>query len=161
MGYTPQLSTAVWVGTPWDGRTTAREVSAQHRVRQRVGKRAVRPIWKKIMDGTLAGQPFRNFPDPSSRVMNGVTVAIPSVTGLTVNEAKARLEAAGFATGAVIEKPSSAPKGTVIGTDPAYRAPKGTAVAVIVSNRTAPKPTTTTTKPGGKPTATIRPTRRR
>ena len=81
--------------------------------------------------------------------------------GLTVNEAKARLEAAGFATGAVIEKPSNAPKGTVIGTDPAYRAPKGTAVAVIVSNGTAPKPTTTTTKPGGKPTGTVKPPRRR
>jgi membrane peptidoglycan carboxypeptidase len=162
VGYTPQLSTAVWVGTPWDGLTSLRgKYLPSIGYVSGWGSELSAPIWKKIMDGTLAGQPFRNFPDPSDRVMNGVTVAVPSVTGLTVNEAKARLEAAGFATGAVIEKPSNAPKGTVIGTDPAYRAPKGTAVAVIVSNGTAPKPTTTTTKPGGKPTGTVKPPRRR
>ncbi|NMO03478.1 penicillin-binding protein [Gordonia sp. TBRC 11910] len=60
VGYTPQLSTAVWVGTDqgialknaWGGPMYGSGLSAQ--------------IWKASMDGALQGQPIKQFPEPAA-----------------------------------------------------------------------------------------------
>ncbi|HNP57592.1 MAG TPA: transglycosylase domain-containing protein [Gordonia sp. (in: high G+C Gram-positive bacteria)] len=60
VGYTPQLSTAVWVGTDkgtalknsWGGPVYGSGVPAQ--------------IWKASMDGALEGQPIKQFPTPEA-----------------------------------------------------------------------------------------------
>lgn len=61
VGYTPQLSTATWVGTvkgdqplvnSWGGSIYGSGLPAQ--------------IWKASMDGALAGQPIESFPTPDA-----------------------------------------------------------------------------------------------
>jgi eukaryotic-like serine/threonine-protein kinase len=62
-------------------------------------------------------------------------VAIPDVTGKTLDEAKALLTAAKFAVGTVTSETSDLPKDTVIRTDPAANTPLkvGQPVAIILS----------------------------
>ncbi|MFT4201601.1 transglycosylase domain-containing protein [Gordonia sp. (in: high G+C Gram-positive bacteria)] len=60
VGYTPQLSTAVWVGTdkgtalktPWGGPVYGSGLPAQ--------------IWKQAMDEALAGDEIKQFPEPEA-----------------------------------------------------------------------------------------------
>ncbi|RRR45243.1 penicillin-binding protein, partial [Mycolicibacter terrae] len=61
VGYTPTLSTAVWVGTDkgdepltnkWGGPVYGAGLPAQ--------------IWKASMDGALSGTPIRGFPKPAA-----------------------------------------------------------------------------------------------
>ncbi len=60
VGYTPQLSTAVWVGTdkgtalrtPWGGPVYGSGLPAQ--------------IWKAAMDGALEGEQIKQFPTPEA-----------------------------------------------------------------------------------------------
>ncbi|MFT3901307.1 MAG: transglycosylase domain-containing protein [Gordonia sp. (in: high G+C Gram-positive bacteria)] len=60
VGYTPQLSTAVWVGTdkgtalktPWGGPVYGSGLPSQ--------------IWKQAMDGALSGDPIEQFPTPEA-----------------------------------------------------------------------------------------------
>jgi len=71
VGYTPQLSTAVWVGTPDDpgNRTVLKNVQIgdKHYYGEIFGSTIAAPIWKQIMDGASAGMPFRDFADPSNK----------------------------------------------------------------------------------------------
>ena len=70
VGYTPQLSTAVWVGTPDDPHNTARLYNVQlgdtFYPGEIFGATIAAPIWKQIMDGASAGMPVRDFADPAA-----------------------------------------------------------------------------------------------
>jgi membrane peptidoglycan carboxypeptidase len=165
IGYTPQLATAVWVGTPDNDKQKLRNIvlNGQYYA-YGYGYLLAAPIWQKVMLYGHRDLPVRYFGQPSSRVLNGVSVAIPSVTGMSVQQAIQTLSAAGFSAGAIQQKDSEAPKGTVLGTNPVGRAPKGSGVAVVVSSGVKPKPdpteSTNSSKPGNsKPTPTR--TRRR
>ncbi|MGB3698757.1 MAG: transglycosylase domain-containing protein [Gordonia sp. (in: high G+C Gram-positive bacteria)] len=59
-GYTPQLSTATWVGT--DKGTPLRNYSGG----SIYGSGLPAQIWKAAMDGALAGDPIEQFPTPES-----------------------------------------------------------------------------------------------
>ncbi|MHB8298319.1 MAG: transglycosylase domain-containing protein, partial [Dermatophilaceae bacterium] len=100
VGYTPQLSTAVWVGTPDDFNNTRTlknlRLGAQFYGGQVFGATIAAPIWKQIMDRASAGMPFRDFAEPSYIVQFGDMVSIPSVTGLSLGDAMAAVAAAGF-----------------------------------------------------------------
>ena len=91
VGYTPQLSTAVWVGTPDDPRNTARLYNVQlgdtFYPGEVFGATIAAPIWKQIMDRASAGMPFRDFAEPSGKVQSGDMVSIPSVAGLSLGAA--------------------------------------------------------------------------
>ncbi|MGO3325570.1 transglycosylase domain-containing protein [Gordonia sp. (in: high G+C Gram-positive bacteria)] len=60
VGYTPQLSTAVWVGT--NKGTALRSYSGA----TIYGSGLPAQIWKAQMDAALAGDPIEQFPDPES-----------------------------------------------------------------------------------------------
>lgn len=60
VGYTPQASTAVWVGTQ---NGTALETSGGAAV---WGSTLPSDIWKATMDGTLQGEQFKYFPAPGA-----------------------------------------------------------------------------------------------
>ena len=97
VGYTPQLTTAVWVGTPLDNSTAAR----QHRPAGRpypvvFGASIAAPTWKAIMDRALAGQPNADFPAPSDKIVNGDRVDLRRCRGQTVDDATSYLQAQGF-----------------------------------------------------------------
>ena len=135
VGYTPQLATAVWVGTPDDGN---KRVMTNLRIGDRFvdvmhGAKIAAPIWKGIMNGALEGQPEIRFPEPSAKLLQGDQVDIPSVTGLSVSEATARLKSAGFTAGVGGTMSSSVPRGLVAGTSPFGRAPSGSFVTLYTS----------------------------
>jgi membrane peptidoglycan carboxypeptidase len=157
-GYTPQLSTAVWVGTPDDHANTARmrdlHLGGTTYRGEVYGATIAAPIWKGIMDRASAGMPFRDFAEPGGIVQFGDMVSIPSVTGLSLGDAMAAVAAAGFTPVVGNAVASSIPVGLVIGTQPAGRALRGSAVTIVTSTGVAPPPTTAPTAPTPKPTKT-------
>ena len=146
VGYTPQLSTAVWVGTPNDKNNTMRmkdiRIGGHLYLNEVFGSTIAAPIWKSIMDRASSGMPFRDFVEPSDKVLQGDLVSIPSVTGLSLGEAMAALSSAGFTPVVGNAVASSIPVGLVVGTQPAFRALRGNAVTIFTSTgvATPPKP---------------------
>ncbi|GAB2766066.1 peptidoglycan glycosyltransferase [Terrabacter sp. 28] len=135
VGYTPQLTTAVWVGTPDDGN---KRVMSNVRIGDRFvpvmhGASVAAPIWKGIMNGALEGEPQMRFGEPSAKLMQGDKVDVPSVTGLSVSEAIARLQGAGFSAGVGGTMGSSVPRGLVAGTSPYGQAASGSFVTIYTS----------------------------
>src|SRR5699024_1701143 len=70
-GYTPQLSSAIWVGSPirqydMDGITLG-----GHYYRQVFGATIAAPIWKQIMDETSKGTPKKEFTEPPKKIVKG------------------------------------------------------------------------------------------
>jgi membrane peptidoglycan carboxypeptidase len=158
VGYTPQLATAVWVGTPDDPRN-------ERRVRNiRLGKdfyghifgaTIAAPIWKKIMDGASVGMPILDFSGPGSKVQSGDIVSIPDVSGMTVGDAKAALTAAEFKPVVGSDVNSNIKKGRAVYTDPGSKALRGSTVVIMTSTGYVPPPPVKKTP---KPSATKTPT---
>ena len=131
-GASTKVATAVWVGnvTGGDNRTSLREIdfgsgygaSARHR------------IWKAIM--TVADNKYGgdDFPEPDDSAFKQVLIDIPQVAGLSIDEARKAVEAAGFVFEQGPEVDSDQPKGTAAGTDPSGQAGRGSVIRVLVSN---------------------------
>lgn len=126
-GYTRQVTTAVWVGSPqnpypmpdyWGYSVFGGSVAA--------------PIWKAYMVNVMEGMPPRDFPPPE-------LTKVPSVIGLTPQAAIAILKEAGFkADSQVID--SFLPKGTVAEQNPTggSQTIPGITVHLGISNGVAP-----------------------
>jgi len=135
VGYTPQLVTAVWVGTPYDPisrvmknvRVGGEFYPVMH------GASIAAPIWKAIMNRALEGKPVANFQEPSDKFTKGVEVDVPGVTGMSVSDAIATLQAAGFSAGVGGTISSSVPSGLVAATSPNGRAPSGSFITLYTS----------------------------
>ncbi len=163
VGYTPQLSVAVWVGTPYNDPGNSRtmfNVSVGGRFYPVMhGAAIAAPIWKGIMDRTLDGQPSIGFGRPSDQIRNGDLVDIPNVRGMYQDEATQVLQAAGFTVAIGSSVSSNYSAGRVERTVPRGQAVKGGVVTLLLSNgtrpATRPATTTTTTAP---PTTTAKPT---
>lgn len=172
VGYTPQLVTAVWVGTPYDpiSRVMKNIDVGGNFYPVMHGAAIAAPIWKAIMNKALDGQPIVNFQEPASKYTGGDTsqsgqADVPSVTGMSVSNAIATLQAAGFSAGVGGTMSSSIQSGLVAGTSPYGKAAPGSFVTIYTSRgadrqqlpQTTVAPpagggTTKPGKPGGKPT---------
>ena len=136
VGYTPNLVTAVWVGTPDDGnkrrmfnvRVGGESYPVMH------GASIAAPIWKGIMNRAHEGLPVKKFKEPSDKVTKGNEVAIPSVTGRSVSDARKILERAGFTVDVGDSMDSDVRRGLVAGTSPSGKAPKGSLITIYPSN---------------------------
>ncbi len=101
-GYTPDIASTVWVGDPRGGYAhPLRNVCLGGRCFGEVfGADIPAPIWRETMLGALSGTPAHSFHSPPSsyyREGSGEDhVRIPDVLGMSVSEARSRLEAAGF-----------------------------------------------------------------
>lgn len=135
VGYTPQLSTAVWVGHP-DRNVAMQRIRINGQPYSIVyGSTLAAPTWKRFMDKALAGEPNKTFSDVSTKVLHGEKVPVPRVWGQSVDAAKKTLEEAGFSTTVREGKVySSAPDGAVAYTSPSGTATRGTLVSIYVSN---------------------------
>ena len=164
VGYTPQLVTAVWVGTPYDPISRVmKNVSVGGNFYPVMhGAAIAAPIWKAIMNKALDGMPLVNFQEPSAKLVSGDQVDVPSVTGMSVSDAISTLQAAGFSAGVGGSMSSSVPKGLVAGTSPYTRAASGSYVTVYTSRgsyrqppqpqprvQSTPTPAATATNGGG------------
>jgi membrane peptidoglycan carboxypeptidase len=145
VGYTRQLSTAVWVGDPYTyqrgdsaDRTTmnGRTIGGQY-YRNVFGATLAGPIWKKIMTAASEGMEVKQFDRPGDQYLTSPKKSVPDVTGKSPDEAKSILEAEGFTTtirGA--QEQSDAPQGSVARTAPAAGAsvPVGSQIRIIISS---------------------------
>ncbi|MGN6635747.1 MAG: PASTA domain-containing protein, partial [Oryzihumus sp.] len=169
MGYTPQLATAVWVGTPTDNSRHLRnmKIGSTFYAGQIFGATIAAPIWKAIMDRATQGMPIRDFGDASDKMKFGDQIVVPYVGGLPVDEAIQKLNDAGFTGVQGGSADSSQPAGTALFTSPAAgsRAVRGSTVSVTVSTGNAPatptpsKTKTPTTKPSPSKSPTPKPSK--
>ncbi|WP_083518954.1 transglycosylase domain-containing protein [Serinicoccus chungangensis] len=121
-GFTPQLSTAVFVGNVpagarYDGDLVDITIGGEYIEGPLFGSSLAAPTWKRIMETASEGMDVEGWDEPSNEILNGKRVTIPRVVGLEVGEAQERLEDAGL-TGAVVRVGSSRPEGTVVYTTP-------------------------------------------
>ena len=170
-GYTPQMSTAVWVGHPkniyYPGTTTVRSLNGHCFGRYGSCNRPIfggtitAPLWADIMRDAHEGLPVKSFPEPGSAVVNGDYVSLPWVVGRDYASAKAILNAAGFEVFQAGTMNSGYPKGVVAATDPSGQAIRDSSVGLVLSTGVSPKPTASpsksgsakpSTKPSTKPT---------
>jgi membrane peptidoglycan carboxypeptidase len=161
VGYTPQLVTAVWVGTPYDPIT---RVMKNVRVGGQFypvmhGAAIAAPIWKQIMNGALEDAPIVTFKEPAAKYLQAdpadpqtVTPGqLPAVVGKPVPEAEALLRAAGFQTQLGGTMSSQIEAGLVAGISPYQSPPPGSMITIYTSrgnggvSRQAPTPQRTST----------------
>jgi len=143
VGFTPQLATAVWVGTP-DDKNNARVLDNVRLAGQSYGTvfgaSIAAPVWKAIMDRALQGQPPVPFAAPSDKILNGEQIPVPSVGGRSVEDARGILEQAGFSVQVGPEQFSGYRAGAVATTDPTGIAARGSVVSLVISTGPAPAP---------------------
>jgi membrane peptidoglycan carboxypeptidase len=144
IGYTPQLTTAVWVGRPDNQNNTLGMQNLQLGNRfypgPIFGATIAAPIWKQIMDSASIGMPLLDFAATSTKVQIGDFVPIPIVAGMPVTAATAALTAAGFkpVIGSAVNSLITA--GQVVGTQPTGQALRGSQVVVMTSTGYVPPP---------------------
>src|SRR6478735_2537558 len=164
VGYTPQLVTAVWVGTPYDPITRVMKnitVGGQFYPVMH-GAAIAAPIWKAIMNRASEGLPQVTFPEPSAKFTTGggqtPPGTVPGVTGMSVGQAIATLQAAGYPAAVGGTMSSSVPSGLVAGTSPWGQAPSGTFITIYTSRggsrQALPQPQATVPPPSGGGTTT-------
>ncbi|MCW2598616.1 MAG: glycosyl transferase, family 51 [Frankiales bacterium] len=158
IGYTPQLSTAVWMGLPTPTSMRGVTINGQY-YSQVYGGTIPAAIWKALMTGALSGVPVENFSGASLALSNGQKVAIPDVTGQPIQVATDLLRQQGFAvTVGPAVNAGPIPTGRVGSTTPATgtQVAAGSTVTLHPSNGHAPVTATTSPTPGAP--ATQRPT---
>ncbi len=95
-GYTPQLAAAVWMGDP-AGRLRLRNVTINgHFYPQVYGGSLPAPIWAATMRAALTGVPVVDFAPADPSVAAGHGISVPSLQGLSPNDALAVLQQAGL-----------------------------------------------------------------
>jgi membrane peptidoglycan carboxypeptidase len=131
-GFTPQLSTSVWVGYR-KSRVSMRTLYTNGG--PVFGGTFPAEIFHDYMAAALNGAPVIGFPAaPKPPPPTKTTTRVPNVVGQSVQAAGAQLAQAGLRA-AVSEVPHSAPKGQVVSQSPAAgtEVPGGTSVTLLVS----------------------------
>jgi len=142
-GYTPELAGVAMIAVDktndyWEGRSqslTGLRVAGGYLAGTGGGDAGL--IWKAAMKSALRDLPKTSFTQPSDEILEGVKVKVPDVSGMSYNEAKETLEAAGFSTqrwGIY----SNYSVGTFLGISPPGTATKFSTISLKVS--VGPKP---------------------
>lgn len=152
VGYTPQLSAAVWVGFPDNWRPMQNiSINGSRPIRNVYGSTIAGPTWKRFMVRALAPLPAAGFAAPPQQYLTGMKIAVPSVGGMSIEQATATLKDAGF--GATVGAPaySQYPAGAAAGTDPGAgsQVVRGSVITIIPS--AGPEPVVVTPPPTPNP----------
>jgi penicillin-binding protein 1A len=144
VGYTPELSTAVWVGFP-QTQVSMRPPATPIKV---FGGTYPAQIWHQFMSDALAGSQAIAFPPlptttttapplgpPKPSSPFGPATPVPNVVGKAVEEATAALQQAGFVVRTVPAPKGTKPPGVVKVQSPSggSTAPKGSTVTLEVT----------------------------
>jgi 1A family penicillin-binding protein len=149
VGFTPQISTVVWMGYPKD---RTRPLYNIHGYAKVFGGSLPAMIWNRYMRAAHAGLPILKFPAPPPVVK----VVVPDVVGQTQDDAKAALEAAGFTVQAKPTHSSLAP-GVVAaeGPSPGTEVEAGAMITLLISDGSlSGGPATPEPEPTPSPTPT-------
>lgn len=135
-GFTPQLSTAVFVGNVpgaarYGGSLADLQVGDRYIDGPLYGSSLAAPTWKRIMDWASRDMSVEDWQAPSSEIINGRRVQIPDVVGLQVQQAQDRLGEVGL-TGSITRVGSNQPEGTVVYTTPGVGSSVQTANPVVL-----------------------------
>lgn len=99
-------------------------------------------MWRTAMGEALKDTPRTEFNEVSDRVLEGIPTDVPDVSGMSFNQARETLEAAGFTT--TVWRPySNRPEGTFLGISPSDTAPRFSTIQMRVSAGPRPEPTPT------------------
>jgi membrane peptidoglycan carboxypeptidase len=129
VGYTAQVVTAVWVGSP----------GTYYSLGDVFGGTVSAPIWHNYMARVMQGLPAEPFPYAPMPSLGPPQGNVPNVVGMDQATATQTLQSAGLVA-AVQQIPSSQPVGTVVSQSPAAGSSvaTGSTVTLQVSNGQAP-----------------------
>jgi membrane peptidoglycan carboxypeptidase len=124
------------------------------RIADPTGSGTAGPIWETAMQGALKGLPVTHFVAPSDKTIRGNVKDLPSVSGMSPQQATTALQQAGFQVTVApgqVNSPEAA--GTVAYTDPRRSdgAPAGSLVTLYISNGNGGKKTTPIQPPTSNP----------
>jgi len=140
IGYTPQLSAAVWMGHADRDREMLR-ITINGRWYDRIwGGRLAAPTWRDFMVEAIEDMPVEQFRGASDRVIHGERITIPHVVGRSVSDAATMLENAGFSVRIAPPADSPWPQGVVSSVSPTGRALRGETVTIVPSTGQQPPP---------------------
>ena len=92
VGYTPLLSTAVWVGFSDSFKPVQYMTINGKYVKYTFGSTIAAPTWKRFMETALDGAANPGFAEPDQKLVYGEKVPVPSVVGKSEKDAKRILE---------------------------------------------------------------------
>ncbi len=129
-GSSTEVTTVVWVGNVKGKEKLDRHWESGYRL-----SRIRNSIWPNMQRAANAKYGGDAFPQPDKELTRRVLVTLPSVVGLTVDEATSRLRGEGFSVTVADEIDASEPAGTIVAQSPgAGRVPGGTTVTITPSN---------------------------
>ncbi len=147
VGFTPQLATAVYVGTP-ERQHSMKNIKIGGQYYSRVfGGTIAAPLWREIMDMASKGMPKKDFAAPSDKILHGDKVSVPNVIGQSVTSARAALEKVGLRAVEAGQVTSSIGQGLVAATSPSGTARRGDTISLYTSTGYVPPPSPTYTPP--------------
>ena len=94
VGYTPELSTAVWAGNPSPprgGYPLQNLVIGGRYYGDVCGGCLPGPIWQQMMNEALADVPVSSFSTATEDIVQGESISVPSVSGMSVEQARKAL----------------------------------------------------------------------
>ncbi len=158
VGYTPQLATAVYVGTP-ESSKSMKNITIGGQYYSRVfGGTIAAPLWSEVMDMALHGKKKKGFHQPSTKMEYGENIPVPSVIGQSVGSARSELEKVGLRVSVAGEINSSMGQGLIASQSPSGgTAHQGDVVTVYTSTGYVPPPPPTSTYTPPPPTSTSTP----
>jgi penicillin-binding protein 1A len=142
VGYTPEYSTAVWVGYEAQQVPLENVVINGQSYSRVFGGSVPAPIWAEFMSYVHQGLPVTQFPAEPGNIGQYLVpppTTVPSVVGLTVGQAEARLREAKL-NASVSEVPSLEPAGIVVSQSVAAGATvkQGSFITIYVSTGELP-----------------------
>lgn len=153
-GYTPQLSTAVWVGY-YKTETSMRSVHGQ----RGFGGTLAAPIWAKYMKAALANEAKLDFPKQKKPKYKWKSewdsrMKVPGLVGLSRTAVAEATAESGFKISYTEDYSATVPRGMVISQTPAAgtKVKQGSTITVVISKGPAPAtPTPPVTPPTDPP----------
>jgi membrane peptidoglycan carboxypeptidase len=146
VGYTPQLATAAMIaGATKDGQRpmelTGQTIHGSY-IYEVSGSGFAGPMWAQAMHAIQGNLDYEDFTPPSASAIEGVPTTVPSVSGMSVEQAESTLEDAGFNALNGGTAASASPAGTVAYSSPSggSTAPAGSIITFYESTGTPPPP---------------------
>jgi membrane peptidoglycan carboxypeptidase len=168
-GFTPQLSTAVWMAdyTAPNTNPLTNVCLPSGCFAEVFGATIPAPMWHQFMTFAESGLPYAALPPPASEYAVASGNGIPNIAGMSPSAALAALQQVGLTgqvSGTAVD--STEPAGTVASTSPAIgsQAPGNGVIIIYLSNGHAPPPSPSPTtqpsaSPSGHPTTSPSPTK--
>ncbi len=143
VGFSPQFSTAVWVGYEAEQIPLENIVVRGQRYDRVFGGSIPAPIWGDFMSVAMEGQPEVAFPGEPANIRDYLVpplTTVPVVVGLDQGAARSKLRVGAKLNVSVVEVASLEPAGIVVAQsiEPGARVPQGTTVTIYVSNGETP-----------------------